>query len=34
VLLNLEIDDESRELYSECREGAADELVPAFFSAV
>lgn len=31
VLLNLEIDDESREVYSECRAGVADELVPAFF---
>jgi NAD-dependent deacetylase len=32
VLLNLEIDDEARDLYSECREGTADELVHRFFS--
>ena len=34
VLLNLEIDDESRDLYGECHAGPADELVPKFFSAV
>jgi NAD-dependent deacetylase len=32
VLLNLEIDDDSRDVYGECRAGAADELVPRFFS--
>jgi NAD-dependent deacetylase len=31
VLLNLEIDDDARGVYSECRAGVADELVPAFF---
>jgi NAD-dependent deacetylase len=34
VLLNLEIDDEARRVYNECRAGVADELVPAFLSAV
>ena len=33
VLLNLEIDDESREHFAETREGPADEVVPAFFSS-
>jgi hypothetical protein len=32
VLLNLEIDDVARDLYSECHAGPADELVPAFFA--
>jgi NAD-dependent deacetylase len=32
VLLNLEIDDEARDLFTECREGTADDLVPRFFS--
>jgi len=32
VLLNLEIDASSRELYAECHAGPADELVPGFFA--
>jgi NAD-dependent deacetylase len=32
ALLDLEIDDEARELYSECHAGTADELVPPFFA--
>ena len=32
VLLNLEIDDDARELYHECHAGPADELVAAFFT--
>ncbi len=32
VLLNLEIDATSRDLYSECHAGPADELVPRFFA--
>jgi NAD-dependent deacetylase len=31
VLLNLEIDDEARAVYSECHAGPADELVPRWF---
>ncbi len=31
VLLNLEIFDDARRLFTECHEGPADELVPAFF---
>ena len=34
ALLNLEIDDEATEHFAEVREGRADEVVPAFFSAV
>lgn len=33
ILLNLEISDEDRSVYQETHAGAADELVPAFFSA-
>jgi NAD-dependent deacetylase len=33
VLLNLEIDEEAREAYSECHAGTADELVPKLFAA-
>lgn len=33
TLLNLEIDDDARELYTECHAGTADELVPQFFGA-
>lgn len=32
ILLNLEIDDEARGLYDECRVGQADALVPALFA--
>ena len=32
ILLNLEIDDEMRELYPECDQGPADELVPRWFA--
>jgi NAD-dependent deacetylase len=32
VLLNLEIDDDARELYRECHAGPADELVATFFT--
>jgi NAD-dependent deacetylase len=32
VLLNLEISDEARDDFSECREGPADELVAQFFA--
>lgn len=31
VLVNLEIDDEARDVYPECHAGPADELVPALF---
>lgn len=34
VLLNLEIDDASRDLYSECHSGPADELVPRWFAGL
>ncbi len=33
LLLNLEIDAESRELFSECQAGTSDDLVPALFRA-
>ncbi len=33
ALLNLEIDDDARELFSECHAGTADDLVPQFFGA-
>jgi NAD-dependent deacetylase len=33
VLLNLEIFDDARELYSECHAGTADELVSRWFSS-
>ena len=32
ILLNLEVDDEMRELYPECDRGTADELVPRWFA--
>jgi NAD-dependent deacetylase len=32
ILLNLEIDDEMRELYPECDQGTADDLVPRWFA--
>lgn len=32
LLLNLEIDDEARELFAECHAGPADELVGRWFS--
>jgi NAD-dependent deacetylase len=31
ILVNLEIDDEARDAYSECHTGTADELVPRLF---
>lgn len=34
VLLNLEIDDAARGEFTECRAGAADELVPTYFSSL
>jgi NAD-dependent deacetylase len=34
VLLNLEIDDEARDLYGECHAGPSDDLVPRFFAAL
>ncbi|MEP6860454.1 MAG: Sir2 family NAD-dependent protein deacetylase [Deltaproteobacteria bacterium] len=32
ILLNLEVDDEARDVYGECYAGAADELVPHWFA--
>ena len=34
VLLNLEIDDASRDVYAECQTGSADQLVPRWFSSL
>jgi NAD-dependent deacetylase len=31
ILLNLEIDDEMRDVFTECHAGTADELVPRLF---
>ena len=34
VLLNLEIDDASRDIYAECQTGAADQLVPRWLQSL